>query len=246
LNSIKTRLSIALTFGFLTVASHATPITVPNYSFESATLPLAGNGTFNQLIAGSTIFTSGGTLDSWVASSTTINAAAGAFSPSPGGNNWTSTWWQGNNIGYLQLSSPGSASLSDALSATLDDSTTYTLTVDIGSRSFTPVFNYAIELWAGSTLLESASNLSLAPDTSGTDHLTYSSGSSNPLAGQNLGIELVSTYSGGFTEAFFDNVRLDASSSSAVPDTSSFTVFPIVTALLIALKCVSRKQLSPA
>jgi hypothetical protein len=146
----------------------AAPVAIVNPGFESADLPLVGNGQFSQLIPGSTIFASGGTLDGWTAGANTVNATAGAFNPSPGGNNWTSNWWQGNNIGYLQLSGPGVVSLLQVLSDTLQNDATYTLTVDIGRRIFTPNQSYSIDLYAGNTLLASASNLSLASNSAGT------------------------------------------------------------------------------
>jgi hypothetical protein len=42
------------------IAAYAAPITVPNFSFETAALSLTGgNGHLSQLIAASTIFTQG-------------------------------------------------------------------------------------------------------------------------------------------------------------------------------------------
>jgi hypothetical protein len=205
--------------------SWAATINIPNSSFETATLSLSGNGTFSQLIAGSTIFVQGGTLGNWTASSTTVNATAGAFNPSPGGNNWTTTWWDGNNFGYLQESTLGTtASLSQTLADTLQDNTLYTLSALIGRRAFTPNFNYSLELFAGSTLLASASNLALASNSSGTDSALYTSGASDPNFGQNLEIVLTSTGGSGFTEAFFDKISLTSQSTSAVPEPSMVTL----------------------
>lgn len=160
----------------------ASSITIQNPGFETASLTQTGNGTFSQLIAGSTIFAAGGTLSGWTATSTTTEAAAGAFDPSAGGVNWTSTWWAGNDVGYLQESS-GTVSLSQTLTATLSDSTTYTLSALIGRRTFTPAFNYSLQLRAGNTLLVSAGNLSLASNSFGSDSAVYTCGAANPLAG---------------------------------------------------------------
>ena len=236
------RLIIALSLMPLTASLHADPVGVPNFSFETATEPLnGGNGPFNQLIPNSTIFAQGGTLGSWTASSTTNGAAAGSFSPSPGGVNWTSKWWDGSNIGYLQIDAPGSVSLSDVLSATLANNTNYALTVDIGRRAFTPNFNYAIELFAGTTLLDSASNLALIPNSSGTDSFIYSSGAANPLTGQTLSVVLVTKdNSSAFTEAFFDNVRLDAAHVGAVPEPSYLTLLPTICAVLLSWRAWNR------
>jgi hypothetical protein len=189
-----------------------TSIAVPNSSFEMAALPLsAGNGPFSNLIAGSTLYSTAGTCADWTASSTTNNAAAGCFAPSAGGNNWSSTWWTGNNIAYLQFEAAGTVSLSQTLSATLQDDTTYSLSALIGRREFTPNFDYAIQLWAGGTLLDSVSDLTLAKNSFGSDSLTYFSGASNPLAGQQIEIVLSSTsLNNAVTEAFFDDITLSA------------------------------------
>ena len=223
---MKGTIRISLFAAALTVAFalglQAAAIPIQNAGFESGILAQNGNGTFSQLIPGSTIFATGGTLDNWIASSSTVGAAAGGFAPSPGGGvNWTSTWWTGNNIGYLQATS-GTVALSQTLAATLLNDSTYTLSALVGRRIFTPVLNYSIQLWAGSTMLASASNLALASNSSGSDSVTYASGSSNPLAGQTLSIVLRSTNAGSVTEAFFDNVSLDVVAPvSGVPEPST-------------------------
>ena len=226
-------------FALIAAVSYATPLSVPNYSFETASLTLdSGDGLFSEIIPWSTITKPGGTLGSWIYHFTTTGAAAGAFAPElPDSSNWATAWWSGSNVGYLLLDSPGSVSLTDQLSATLSNDTTYTLTVDIGRRAFSPNFNYAIELLAGGHLLGSASNLALphsTSGTSGTDTLTFISGAANPFAGQALTIALVSTdSSSALTEAFFDNVRLDASPSQ-IPEPGAFGLSGIGLALLFA------------
>lgn len=211
---------LLLAVGALPLA--AASITIANSSFETATLPLnSGNGNYNNVLVGSA-FPVGGTLSNWTANSSTVSASVGAFAPTPGGNNWTSTWWGGSNIAILQVTSVGSATLSQVLGATLANNTTYTLSALIGRRQFTPFFNYAIELWAGSTLLGSASNLSLAANSSGSDSLVYSSGAANALTGQALQVVLRSTNTGiAFTEAFFDNVTLDGT-GAATPEPATW------------------------
>src|SRR5262249_8899544 len=148
-------------------------------------------------------------LGSWTASSTTTGAAAGGFSPSAGSPNWTSPWWAGNNIGYLQINQPGTVSLSQVLTDTLQNNTTYTLSVGLGDRIFTPVFGCTIQLLAGSTVLNSIGCPAIANNSSGSQTLIYNSGSSNALAGQTLSIVLASTNAGGaLQEVFFDSVSL--------------------------------------
>ena len=211
---MKIKFAFALAFS---AVAWAVPITVLNPSFESAILPInGGNGPFSQLIASPAFGTVGGTLTSWIASSTDNNANAGGFDPSPGGSNWTTKWWDGNNIGYVQGFFAGTGtqvvSLSQTLSATLLAGTVYTLTVDVGRRSAAPASNYSIQLFAGANLLATANNLfALPPNSFGTDSATYSSPAGDPLAGQALRIVLsTNNVLGGFHESFFDNVRLDA------------------------------------
>lgn len=229
-------------FALLAAAASGTPLSVPNFSFETASLTLSsGDGPYSEIIPWSTISKPGGTLGSWIYHFTTTASATGAFAPDlPDSGNWATAWWSGSNVGYLELDSPGSVSLTDLLTATLSDDTTYTLTVDIGRRAFTPNFNYAIELLAGGHLLGSASNLALphsTSGTSGTDTLTFISGAANPFAGQALTIALVSTDTSSIiTEAFFDNVRLDASPSQ-IPEPRAFGLSGIGLVLLFASRC---------
>ena len=229
---MKTKLALA--FALCAALSVATPLFVANPSFETATLTLnAGNGPFSQLIAGSP-FGVGGTLNSWAASSTTSNAQAGAFAPTSGGINWTTKWWDANNVGYVIAFQPGTVSLSQTLTDTLLSNTSYTLTVDIGRRILAANFNYAIQVFAGTTLLASASNLSLANNSSGTDFATYFSPVGNPLAGNALKIVLLTNAgSAGTTEAFFDNVRLDAASAT-VPEPGTLAMLSAGLAAILA------------
>jgi uncharacterized protein (TIGR03437 family) len=200
----------------------AQSITIQNPSFETATLPLnIGAGPFSQLVANSTYSQSGGTLANWTASSTTLDAAAGAIASKPGAG-WTPAWWAGNNIGYIQLGGAGTASLSQTLTTTLQNGVTYTLSALVGRPINNGLgFNYALQLWAGTTMLASASNfLGLPLNSSGTDSLSYSSGANNPQAGQPLMIVLTSTSAGNSTQGYFDSISL-TSSSVSVPTISS-------------------------
>lgn len=177
-------------------------------------------------------FSSGGTLPNWTVASNSVNTAAGGFAPSAGGNNWTSTWWSGSNIGYLQSTANGATvSLSQVLGDNLLNDTTYTLSALIGNRTFGAGLNYSMQLFAGSTLLASSSALNLSDNTFGSDSLVFNSGANNPLAGQALMVRFSTTGSGSFLEAFFDNVALDAvtannggGANNPVPEPSSIAL----------------------
>jgi uncharacterized protein (TIGR03437 family) len=202
-------------------------ITVQNASFDTATLPLnEGYGPFCNVIANSDFAQTNGTLASWVGSSTTADAAAGALSPTPGGENWTTKWFAGGNVAYLQIGAAGTVSLAQKLTAQLQNNTMYTLSALVGNRVVTQRFNYAIQLWAGSTQVASTSKLTLANNSYALDTLSYSSGVSNTHAGEALTIVLSATGVNGLvTEAFFDQVTLSAKATFAVNGVLSATAF---------------------
>jgi hypothetical protein len=228
---------LVLILSLLALPGGAQSVSISNASFETATLAFtSGNGSYSNVISGSTIGSPGGTLANWTATTSTTAAAAGAFAPTSGGVNWTSTWWSGSNIGYLQVNAAGTVSISQTVAATLQTNTTYTLSAKVGRRIYTPRFNYALQLWAGSTLLTSASNLALASNTSGSDQALYTTGANSPVSGQPLIIVLASTgIDGTTTEAFFDNISLTASTGApggGTPSTITLAVSQPSTAQL--------------
>jgi len=209
-------------------AESAQSIEVQDPSFETATLPLnGGGGPFSNLIVGSTAYPTDGTLANWTVASTTPAAWAGAWDPNLGGANWNYKWWSGNNIGYIAIIGAGTVSLSQTLSATLQNNATYTLSAVIGIAINPVAYNYSLQLWAGSTMLASTSKLEGLPnDSSGTDSVSYSSGGNNPEAGQPLKIVVSATgVKGVTTGAFFDEVALYASSGVSVSGVVSASAF---------------------
>ncbi|MEP7353831.1 MAG: PEP-CTERM sorting domain-containing protein [Acidobacteriota bacterium] len=237
------RKSIALC-GVLTLAiftgvqdAKAASLTILNAGFETANLSILGqpNGPFNQLLAGSTIFAASGTLANWTVASSSLDAAAGGFAPNTSGLNWTSQWWGGTNIGYLQAGTAGvTISLSQTLSDVLLNDSTYTFSALIGNRTFGNLEDYHLDLFAGSTLLATTgNNVAAANNTSGMDSLIFNSGSNNPLAGQALTVRLRSVGLGGSTfavptEAFFDNVGLAVvPNSSTAPEPTTLSLIAV-------------------
>ena len=242
-----------------TLAAQAGSITVTNASFESATLPFgAGNGSYNQLIPGSTINppVTGGTLTGWTATSNSVNSAAGAYAPNAGGVNWTTPWWSGNEVAYLQESGSGvTTSLSQVLGDTLQDDTLYTLSSLVGCRTAGFFCADSIQLYAGTMLVASASNLSLPENSFGSDSAVYSSGPSDPHAGEVLSIVLSSTAVPGtnsrtYTEAFFDSVTLTAESDvppAPAPEPRTFALLGLgVVVLLFARRVKTGAARRPA
>ncbi len=186
-------------------------INIPNSSFEDGAQPLnVGAGPFSNVLGGSKL-PIGGALPNWGAAGTTANASAGAWAPSP-----KMRWQVGNSVGYIYVFGPGTAWLSQPISATLQSDTTYTLSAIIAPVPTFPHLSYYLQLWAGSTLLASTPTFQGATDfDSRPDSLTFSSGPNHPQAGQPLQITIVSIGSPtGSSGVFIDNLALTASDSA--------------------------------
>lgn len=182
----------------LPASTQAVPIPVVNHSFESPAHPLPE-------WCGTDCSYNFGPIDGW-----TIDAGGfGLFHP---------------NDAYFNLPLPdgdqtaysNGGTLSQALSITLQNDTTYELRVEVGRRldGYWPA-GYQVALFAGSTLIGFESSLNPAAGEFETSLVTYASGPLNPLTGQPLRIQLFSSGA----QANFDNVRFDASQSGApVPE----------------------------
>jgi len=216
------------TIALLSLPIFAVPIPIQNPSFEEGDLPLVGNGQFSQVIPFSVIAGSGGTLPGWNYSTSTTRSTFGGFAPSAASVNWSSPWWDGNNIAYIQVDAmTAGVTMYQELTTPLVSNAVYTLSAEIGRRNFTPAFNYSMALIAGFAGLASA-DVSLSGEGHGTDQLVYFSPPDNPFAGNLLLIRFAVFYSGGFTEAFFDDVRLDVrvldDSGGSVPEPSTYAL----------------------
>lgn len=110
-----------------------------------------------------------------------------------------------------------SSNLSQTLTTTLADNTTYTLTVAIGRRLDGGSRDATIQLLAGQTVLTSASMAIMDVESGGWTDLTavYTSGASDSNAGKPLEIRLVSNGS----QSNFDYVRLDG---TTVPEPAAY------------------------
>lgn len=201
-------------------SAHAAPITVLNPSFESpATAPATFTGTMTTGPSNWTVYNTGATDNTryfgvWNPA-TTVSYVNGAP--------------DGANVGVVFLDNVtnlAEAGLQQVLAATLQLSTHYTLTVEVGNFSpgdpapwdFTGFPGYRVDLLAGSTLLASDNN-TLAPGEGIflTSTVSFTTGASHADAGQALRIRLVNLNGPG-VEVNFDNVRLDA---AAVPEPST-------------------------
>lgn len=179
------------------LSAGATAINVNNHSFEASVL---AKGTNNVGIVG------------WV------NSTGGAFHPNIGPTgSFSNPVPDGVNTAWLN-----GGSATQQLAATLAADTTYTLMVEVGDRRDNVFPGYSVALLAGGTVL--ASESALKPnDGFLTSVVSYTTAGSSPLFGRPLAIRLTANA----TQVNFDNVRLDASPVSAVPE-------PGIWALLMA------------
>jgi len=197
---------LAAAAAFVGQAAGATAIAVNNHSFEASVLAA---GTNNIGIVG------------WV------NSTGGAFHPAIGPTGaFSHPVPDGVNTAWLN-----GGSAIQQLAATLAADTTYTLRVEVGDRRDGVFPGYSVALLAGGTVL--ATESALRPDDGFlTSVLSYTTGGSSPLLGRPLAIRLTANA----TQVNFDNVRLDASPVSAVPE-------PGIWALLLAgIGIVARRR----
>ena len=216
----------------LAMAAEAALVTINNPSFESpVTAPATFTGSQSSGPTGWTVYNSGATNNL---------RYFGVWNPSTT-NSYLSGAPDGANIGVVFLENTtnlAEAGLRQTLTATLQLSMQYTLTVEVGNFSpadggpfnFTGFPGYRVELFAGSTLLASDLNtLSPGEGIFATSVVSFATGSSHANAGQAMAIRLVNLNGPG-TEVNFDNVRLDA---SPVPEPS--TVVLVAIAMICAV-----------
>ena len=189
----------------------AAPVTISNPSFE---LPVTPPDSF---IVGSVAppgWTSFGTLNE-------TTRVVGVVNP----NNtilYVEPVPDGDNIGvtFFQNFSGAEAGMQQTLAATLQLSTEYTLTVEIGNMASAPPPNdfdfdgfpgYRVELLAGGVVIASDENTQLPGEGRFlTSTVEFTTGDSHPQAGQALGIRLTNLDAAPGTEVNFDDVQLDA------------------------------------
>ena len=229
-------ISIAILYG-LTSPLSAAPLTVVNPGFED----ISGESPFNEFTFGElngwqlydpdTITSNGDGPTFYIGTLT-------PFEPDPIGNPGVYAYFpdgaaEGQRVG-IAFNFEGSDGLGEygfyqELTDTLQPHTTYTLEVEIGNIDSGTAMNgeffplegfpgYRVELTAGGIMLEQDDNTLAGTIPDGefaTSTVTYTTGSSNPMFGQNLGIRLVNlnqldpSYPNSDLEVDFDDVRLD-------------------------------------
>jgi len=206
--------------------SSATPIVVPNFSFE-ATAPNDGNFDAapipDWVITGD--FSAAGAFNS---TDSQFSGTTGGPLPSPG---------DANNFGLANLSRSTTAGsdfavfTSAAPIATVQDNTQYSLTVAVGNRKGFAPDSITIEFLVddSAVLASSLSVLGAAiPDDSFMDFTTSFTTllEGDPLTGGDLKVRLThSSLSGsGTATADFDNVRVELTELPPIPEPSTFTL----------------------
>jgi hypothetical protein len=229
----------ALFFTVLVDNVHATPITIVNADFQAGS---AGQGA--GYLSGWDSTT--GIIDQydpyeWEGGGLWYLGATPTTDPANGGAGCCNI--QGEELGFI-FNQGSDVYLSQTLSATLQANTTYALTAAIGDRDHpgSPFGGALIQLYAGSTLIGSATYLTGTAGMFTNDTLTFDSSGVDPsLIGQSLQIQLHTAVLG---STDFDGVSLDATSdgASAVPEPSSLVL--IATAMTAGLT-VARRRRSP-
>ena len=197
-----------------------TPVTINNPGFE--TLPsnpqwidCAGSGGPGSGGTGCQD-TTDGIIPGW----TTAGAGpAGLFQPGPNYLNVPLPAGNGQTVAYTN-----GGTISQTLSATLQPNTLYTLNVDVARRkdqaSLWPTPPPTVQLFAGTTLIASATGATPDLGSWSTWTGTYQSPATDPLAGQALRIVLTVTA----PEGIFDNVQLTA--SAVTPTACTYSINP--------------------
>ncbi len=202
-------------------AAAAVLLPITNSSFESpVTAPATFTGAQASGPTGWTVYNSGATNNL---------RFFGVWNPATTPS-YTNGAPDGANVGVVFLENIANfaeAGLQQTLASTLQLSTQYTLTVEVGNFGpfagagwdFTGFPGYRVDLFAGGTLIASDNN-TLAPAEAEflTSTVSFTTGASHANAGQPLTIRLVNLNGPAGIEVNFDRVRLDA---IAVPEPSS-------------------------
>jgi hypothetical protein len=200
--------ALAALAAWLAPAAHAQPIEIQNPGFEDVVLQ------DDEFFYGNL----GGT-PGWVG---TLDFTWGSWNPPSLA--YPDETPEGSNDGWLYYDSDqGQADMTQALDATLQPGTTYTLSMYIGNpEAYFSEFNqffyelegfpgYRVELRAGDVVIAADEN-SLAPPDGTFEHtsIAYEVADDDPLIGEQLSIRLVNLNEGPGFEVDFDDVQLVA------------------------------------
>ncbi len=246
---------IILSFGFVFHISvaFAVPVNINNHSFENDL------NNFNEFFFGDP--------QGWeLLDPGNINSGGnfqGTLTPSIGGNYFSGSAPDGNNVAILYLSQNLGTSefgLGQVLSTDLAANTQYTLSVDVGNINSGDASNgdffdlsgfpgYRIELLAGGVLLASDSegiNSGIGEGLFEQRDLVFNTGA-NPLPNQALEVRLYNlniidpAFPGVDLEVDFDNIRLDATAIITTAEPSSLILIMLSSIALFGYRRRTRK-----
>lgn len=234
MNHIFHRSLLAAVASFLLpTAAPAVLLTITNPGFENpVTAPSTFSGAMNSGPAGWTVYNAGETNNL---------RYFGVWNPATTPS-YTNGAPDGANVGVVFLENTtnfAEAGLRQTLAATLQLSTQYTLTVEVGNFGayagagwdFAGFPGYRVDLLAGSTVIASDNNTLLPAEAQFlTSTVTFTTGASHANAGQALAIRLVNLNGPAGIEVNFDRVRLDA---TVVPEPSTAALFVFGTLLML-------------
>jgi hypothetical protein len=215
------------------LAANATPITVPNASFESPSSPVESS-TNSTLIPGWVFNVKDGSVFGTESIASSF-ASAGTSS--------------GNNCAFINNDYPGvTDTITSAASlGTITGLTTYTLTLAIGNRTGTGLYhdpgNVSFSLLANGVAFatKTVNNGTVSDGTFQDFTLTYTTPSSGSIVGENLEIQLATLpETGSAYQPGFDNVRLNAT-TMPVPEPKTWVLLGIGA---LALCLIRRHQIS--
>jgi PEP-CTERM motif len=200
-------LLVAAASFFIASGANAGLLTVENSSFE--TLPMGGlpNGA-----CGAGCAYSIGSIPGW----TDTAANSGQFQPGPSSGNFLhfNSVPDGITIAYTN-----GGSISQTIGATSVAGTTYTLTVAVGQRTDISLGLPTEELVVGLT-----NTIAIGVIPAPGDWNDWTATYTATTSGLPISIVLLGTAGTGIGQAEWDNVRLDASISSAVPEPSTWAM----------------------
>jgi hypothetical protein len=214
------------------LAANATPVTIPNASFESPSSP-TGNSTNPNVLPG------------WV-----FNDTHSVFGASSISSNFSSAGTSsGNNYAFVNNDYPGvTDTITSAASlATIAPLTTYTLTVAIGNRNGTGLYddpgNVSFSLLANGVAFatDTVTNGTVPNGTFEDFTLTYTTPGSGSIIGDSLEIQLAALPETGTAfQPAFDNIRLDAT-TMVVPEPKTWAL--LLSGVLALCWLMRRKQI---
>ena len=224
---------MALLLPLTTLTATATPITIPNASFESPSSP-AQTSTNPNVASGWVFNVKGGSAFGTIAISSNFN--------SPGASSGNDCAFINNDAVNVTDTITSSASL--AKIARLTD---YTLTVVIGNVKQSDASLYGAPGPVSFSLLangvafatKTVSNGTVPNGTFEDFTLTYTTPSSGSIIGENLTLQLATLpQQGSAYKAAFDNITLDAT-ALAVPEPQSWA---LLVSGGLALACLMRRR----